>query len=110
MQKYLEYTDFSGTGLYPIMAAVTTAVPLFWPIMIFVFWIVINAASYFAILKLTGKKRFFHTLTSASFVMFLGSLIIASMNTSEINFLSGYWVGWYLIMSVSGWFLLHYYK
>jgi len=110
MQKYLEYTDFNGTGLMPIMSAVSTAVPLFWALLLFVFWIAINGASYFAILKLTGKKRFFHTFVATSFVMFLASLIIVAQNTSDIIFLSGYWVAWYLLMTVVGWFLLHHYK
>lgn len=110
MEKYLEYTDFNGTGLVPIMSAVTTAVPLFWPLLIFVFWIAINGASYFAILKLTGRKRFFHTFVATSFVMFLSSVVISAMNTSSITFLSGYWVAFYLVMTVAGWFLLHHYK
>lgn len=110
MQKYLEYTDFSGTGLVPIMSAVSTAVPLFWPLLLFVFWIAINGASYFAILKLTGKKRYFHTFVATSFIMFLASTIVASMNTATIIFLSGYWIAFYLLMTVGGWLLLHYYK
>jgi len=110
MQKYLEYTDFNGTGLVQIMSAVTTAVPLFWPLLLFVLWIAINGASYFAILKLTGKKRFFHTFVATSFIMFLSSIIIASMNSATITFLSGYWVAFYLLMVVIGWFLLHHYK
>lgn len=110
MQKYLEYTDFNGTGLVPIMSAVTTAVPLFWPLLFFVFWIAINGASYFAILKLTGKKRFFQTFVATSFIIFLGTVIIAAMNTTTIIFLSGYWVAFYLLMTVIGWFLLHHYK
>lgn len=110
MQKYLRYTDFEGSGLVPIMSAVTTAVPLFWPLFLFVFWLSINAASYFAILKLTGKKRFFHTFTAVSFVIFLASLSVAAMNTTTITFLSGYWVAFYILMTGAGWFLLHYYK
>ena len=109
MQKYLEYTDFNGTGLMPIMSAVSTAVPLFWALLLFVFWIAINGASYFAILKLTGKKRFFHTFVASSFVMFLGALIITAQNNA-VTFLSGYWVAFYLVMTVIGWFLLHHYK
>jgi len=110
MQKYLEYTSFEGQGLVPIMSAVTTAVPLFWPLLLFVFWIAINGASYFAILKLTGKKRYFHTFVATSFIMFLASIIVASMNTTTIIFLNGYWVSFYLLMTVGGWLLLHYYK
>jgi len=110
MQKYLEYTDFNGTGLVPIMSAVSTAVPLFWPLLLFVFWITINAASYFAILKLTGKKRFFHTFVATTFIIFLASVVISAMNTASITFLSGYWVAFYLVMTVMGWVLLHQYK
>lgn len=110
MEKYLEYTDFNGSGLIPIMSSVSTAIPSFWEILIFVLWLALNGASYFVILKLTAKKRFFHTLISSSFIMFLGSLLIASMNTTTLTFLSGYWVAFYLLMTVVGWFLLHYYK
>jgi hypothetical protein len=110
MQKYLEYTDFNGTGLVPIMSAVSTAIPLFWALLLFVFWIAINGASYFTILKLTGKKRFFHTFVATSFVMFLASIVMSAQNTSTITFLSGYWVAWYLLMTVIGWFLLQQYK
>lgn len=110
MQKYLEYTDFSGQGLVPIMSSVSTAIPIFWPLLLFVFWIAISGASYFAILKLTGKKRYFHSFVAVSFVMFLSSIVISSMNTTNIIFLSGYWVAFYLLMTVGGWLLLHYYK
>ena len=110
MEKYLEYTDFNGTGLVPIMSSVSTAIPQFFSLLLFVFWIAINGASYFAILKLTGKKRFFHTFVATSFVMFLGAKVVSSMNTITITFLSGYWVAFYLVMVVGGWFLLHYYK
>jgi hypothetical protein len=110
MQKYLEYTDFNGTGLVPIMSAVSTAVPLFWSLLLFGFWIMINGASYFAILKLTGKKRFFHTLVATSFIIFLASVVLSAQNTATIVFLSGYWVAFYLLMTVISWFLLHYYK
>lgn len=110
MQKYLRYTDFNGSGLVPIMSSVSTAVPPFWALFLFVFWLSINGASYFAILKLTGKKRFFHTFTAVSFTIFLASLAIAAMNTATIEFLNGYWVAFYLLMTVAGWFLLHYYK
>jgi len=110
MQKYLEYTDFNGSGLVPIMSAVSTAVPLFWPMLLFVFWIIINGASYFAILKLTGKKRFFHTFVATSFVIFLASVVISAQNTSTLTFLSGYWVAFYIVMTILGAYLLENYK
>lgn len=110
MQKYLVMSDFNGSGFVPITSAVSTAVPPFWAVLLFVFWVVINAASYFSILKLTGKKRFFHTFTATSFIIFLTSLVVAAMNTVDITFLEGYWVGFYIIMTVIGFVLLEKYK
>jgi hypothetical protein len=110
MQKYLTMDDFNGSGFVPIMSSVSTAIPVFWSLLLFIFWVVINAASYFAILKLTGKKRFFHTFTATSFIIFLTSLVVAAMNTSTITFLEGYWVGFYILMTVIGWVLLEKYK
>lgn len=111
MQKYLTAADFAGSGLVPYMSAISTAIPPFWAIVIFFLWIVVNAASYFAILKTTRKKRFFHSFTAVSFVMFLVSLMIAAMNgINDIIFLSGYWVAFYLLWTVIGWYLLEAYK
>ena len=110
MQKYLVMTDFNGSGFVPIMSAVSTAVPSFWSLLLFVFWIVINAASYFAIAKLTGKKRYFHTFAATSFIIFLTSLVVAAQNSSTITFLEGYWVGFYILMTVIGYVLLEKYK
>ena len=110
MQPYLIAKDFNGSGLIPYMSSITTAIPSYWSFLLFVFWISTNAASYFAILKLTGKKRFFHTFTSTSFVYFIIAVIMASMNTATITFLSGYWVGFYILMTLLGWFLLENYK
>jgi len=111
MNPYLTSTDFNGTGIIPIASAVSTAIPLFWSLLIFVFWIVLNAASYFSILKLTGKKRFFHTFVATSFVMFIVTLVISVMNgINDITFISGYWVAFYVVMTVIGWFMLEAYK
>lgn len=111
MQPYLTATDFAGTGLVPYLSAISTTIPSFWSATLFVFWLVVNAASYFAILKSTGKKRFWHTFTAVSFVFFLLSLIVASMNgINSVIFLSGYWVAWYIIWTLLGWYLLENYK
>jgi len=110
MDQYKIASDFSGSGLIRYMSSLTTAIPVFWPFLLFIFWVSTNAASYFAILKLTGKKRFFHTFVSTSFVYFIISVIIASMNDVTTTFLSGYWVGFYILMTLLGWFLLDNYK
>ena len=110
MQKYLTMTDFGGVGIIPVLSAVVTAIPPFFSILLFILLVFGTASSYYVILKTTTKKRFFHCLTSMSFVTFLLSLLIASMNTTTIEFLNGYWVGFYIVMVMASWFLLSYYK
>lgn len=111
MQPYLTAETFGGTGLIPYMSAISTAIPAFWGATLFIFWLVINAASYFQILKTTGKKRFWNTFTAVTFVFFLLSLLIASMNgINDVIFLSGYWVAWYILWTVIGWYLLEAHK
>lgn len=111
MDKYKTLTDFpSQEGIMPILSANITAVPIFFPVMLFVIYIFGTAASYFMILKSTGKKRFWQSLTSMSFVTFLISLLISAMNTATITYLSGYWVGFYILMTLMSWFMLSNYK
>ena len=111
MQPYLTAETFGGTGLIPYLSAISTAIPAFWGATLFVFWLVVNAASYFQILKTTGKKRFWNTFTAVTFVFFLLSLLIASMNgINDVIFLSGYWVAWYILWTVIGWYLLEAHK
>ena len=45
-----------------------------------------------------------------SFVTFLLSLLIASMNEASFTFLSGYWVAFYILMTLISWFILDRYK
>lgn len=111
MQKYLLAESFNGTGLVPYLSSVSTAVPPFWAITFFVLWLFINAASYFAILKSTGKKRFLHTTTATSFVVFLMTIPVAALNgTNNITYLEGYWVAFYLLMTAIFWYILGKYK
>jgi len=110
MQKYKTMNDFGGVGVINMLSAVVTAVPYFFPITLFVLWIFGTASSYFMILKTTGKKRFWHTLTAMSFIMFLSSLVLAAQNSSDITYISGYWVGFYVVMTIVSWILLDRYK
>jgi hypothetical protein len=80
------------------------------PIILFFVWILGTASSYYAILTLTGKKRFWHSLTAMSFATFLMSLILAAMNEADFTFLSGYWVAFYILMTMASYFLLDRYK
>lgn len=110
VQKYLTMADFGGNGIIPLMKAIVTAIPPFFSIILFVVWLLGTASSYYAILKLTGKKRFWHSLTAVSFSTFLMALVVAAMNESDFTFLSGYWVGFYILMTVGAYIVLDKYK
>lgn len=110
MQKYKTMADFGGVGIIQMLSSVVTAIPPFFSIVLFVLWIFLTASSYFVMLKTTGKKRFWHALTATSFVMFLASLLLAAQNTATITFLNGYWIGFYIVMTVISWVLLDRYK
>lgn len=110
VEKYKTMADFGGVGVVPVLSAIVTAIPQFFPILLFIIWLFGTGGSYFAILKTTGRKRFWHSLTSFSFVTFLMSLLVAGMNTTDITFLSGYWVGFYILMTGVSFILLDRYK
>lgn len=111
MQMYKTMVDFGNTtGIIPVLSAVTTAIPPFFSIIIFVLWIFGSASSYFVIQKTTARKRFFHCLTAMSFVCFILSLLVAGMNSATITFLNGYWIGFYILATLVSWFLLSNYK
>jgi len=109
---YQTMANFSnGTvGALPLLYAVSSAVSMFWAITLFAILLLGAASSYYAILKTTGKKRFWHSLTSMSVVCFLLSLLLASMNTAKVTLLAGYWIGFYIVMILVSWFFLSTYK
>ena len=110
MQKYKTMIDFPAeSGAIPVLNSVVTAIPYFFPIILFVIWILGSGGAYYAILKTTGKKRFWACLTSMSFISYLLSLIIASMNNT-VEYLNGYWVRFYILMTLGSFFLLTHYK
>lgn len=110
MELYKTMQDFGGVGAVPVLKAIVTAVPVFFPVTLFFLWIFGTASSYYAIFAFTAKKRFWHSLTAMSFVTFILSLVIAAMNEASFTFLSGYWVAFYLLMTVISYFLLSHYK
>lgn len=110
VEKYKVMADFGGQGIIPLMKSIVTAIPPFFPVILFMIWILGTASTYFAILKSTGKKRFWNCLTAMSFATFLLSLLIAAMNEASFTFLSGYWVGFYILMTLASYFLLDRYK
>lgn len=110
MEKFQTMADFGGIGAINLLSAVITAVPQFFSVTLFVLWLFGSGSSYYIILKTTGKKRFWHSLTSMSFVCFILSLTVVAMNTATITFLDGYWVGFYILMVLTSFFLLSHYK
>jgi len=110
MQKYLTMDDFGGMGVIPLLKAIVTSIPPFFSIILFFVWLLGTASSYYAILTLTGKKRFWHSLTAMSFATFIMSLVLASLNEADFVYLSGYWVAFYILMTVGSWFILDKYK
>ena len=110
VQLYKTMESFGAITLLNLFKSVVTAVPEFFPITLFFVWIFFTGASYFTILKTTGKKRFWHALTAMSFVNFFLSILIASMNEIGFIFINGYWVGFYILMVVASLFMLDKYK
>jgi hypothetical protein len=113
MEYYQTIADLTSETTNSFMAlfqSIALAVPIFFPLTLFLIWVFGSASSYFIILKTTGKKRFFHTATSMSFVMFIVSLLIVSMNTSEVTIMSGYWVAFYIVATAFSWYGLTQYK
>ena len=110
MQKYSTMAEFGGSGVIPLMKAIVTAIPPFFSIILFMVWILGTASSYFAILKTTGKKRFWHSLTAMSFSTFLMSLVLSAMNEASFTYINGYWVGFYILMTIASFIALDRYK
>lgn len=110
VQLYKTMEDFGSITLLNLFKSIVTAVPEFFSVTLFFIWIFFTGASYFTILKTTGKKRFWHALTAMSFVNFFLSLFIASMNEADFVFINGYWIGFYILMVVVSLFMLDKYK
>ncbi|MCK4501290.1 hypothetical protein KAU11_12390 [Candidatus Babeliales bacterium] len=111
MQKYKTIRDFNNSvGAMPVIESVVTAVPIFFSVILFFIFILGTASSYFAILKTTGKKRFWHSATAMAFAKVILSLVISAMNTATTTYLNGYWIGFYILMTLASWFMLSNYK
>ena len=110
LDQYKTMEDFGGVGVVPLLDSIVSAVPVFWDVTLFVLWLMLSGASYFVMLKTTGKKRFWNAITAVSFIMFIASLLIAAMNHDGITYLAGYWVGFYVLMTMASWYMLSNYK
>lgn len=110
MNKYKVATDFTGTGVIPILKSLVNAIPPLFSILLLALWIGGMGASYFTILKTVGKKRFFQVLVAMTFLIFLSSVVLVAMNDATTTYLSGYWIGFYIVATVGSYILLKRYK
>lgn len=112
MAKYKVMEDFTATGfdVMAILKSLVLAVPGIIPLTLFFFLILMSASSYMVILKTTGKKRFWHSFTSISFVTLILSVVFSSMNEVGFTFLEPYWVAFYLLTTMGGYYMLSNYK
>lgn len=109
--KYKTIADFPDSSyIMALIYSVASAMPPFFSIALFVIWIFGSASSYFVILRFTGRKRFFHGITAFSFACFVLSLLFASLNDPSVQVMSGYWVGFYALMTGLSYLGLHFYK
>ncbi len=111
MDYYQTAANFSNsTGLIPYVQSIAVAVPPFFPILLFILWITGIAATYFAIFKATATRRFWQSAVAISFVFFIVSILLASVNTTSVTILSGYWIAFYFVMGLGSWYGLTQYK
>jgi hypothetical protein len=108
VEKYATINTIgNGTiGIQPVLNSIVLAVPLFFPILLFLLLIGGTFSIYFSIFKTTGRKRFWESLTAMSFVCFLLSVIIVVMNNPVATYLSGYWILFYIVLTIFGWLIM----
>lgn len=110
LMVYKTMLDFPNQSVpMAITSSVVTAIPFF-SVTIFLLWLIAPAAAFFAIRKITGKSRYWHSITAMSFVCFLASITIAMMNTDAITYIEPYWIAFYILATVGCWFMLKIYK
>lgn len=110
MDYYKTVSDFpSESYIKAFIYSIASATPYFFSVVLLLIWIFGSASSYFAILRSTGKKRFFHVLLAFSFVSFILSLYFISLN-GDVEVMNGYWVVFYALMSGLSYLGLSFYK
>lgn len=111
MDKLKVISDFPDESIIiALVYSVVSAMPQFFSITLFVIWLFGSASSYFAILRSTGRKRFFHVVTAFSFANVILSVLFASMNSSSVTVLNPYWIIFYVLMTGLAYLGLSFYK
>lgn len=110
MDYYKTIKDFPNESyIVAFIYSVASASPLFFTVFLFFLWIFGTGSSYYAILRATGKKRFFQVALSFSIACFVLSLLFISLN-GEVEVLNGYWTIFYALMSGLAYLGLSFYK
>jgi hypothetical protein len=111
-QTLLNFPDQNAS--VQLIYAVVSAFPNFFPIFLFLFWIFMTASGYFVALKTTGLRRYWQYSTAISFICFLFSLFLVSMNGIangiQVTVLSPYWIAFYILVTAISWYGLRQYK
>ena len=111
VELYKTLTDFpSESAGVQLIYAVVSAFPKFFAVFLFLFWIFMTGSGYFISLKTTGLRRYWQFSTAISFVCFIFSLFLISMNASEVVVLSPYWVAFYILTTIGSYYGLRQYK
>ena len=111
VEKFKTILDFPDQSAgVQLIYSVVSAFPNFFPIFLFLFWIFMTGSGYFINMKTTGQKRFWQYSTAISFISFIFSLFLVSMNNSEVIVLSPYWIIFYIFMVGINWYGLKQYK
>ena len=107
---YKTMNDLGGLSIHNALVMISLAVPYFFEFFCFFLLITLIGGLYFAAYNYSGKRRFFNSLSSASFVTLLVSVLLALNNTLEYTILNGLWVVFYIVITIISYIMLTYYK
>lgn len=85
-------------GLMGMIETVVLAVPPFFPIIIFVIWLIGSLIIYNNNIKATNEKNIKNSLLTMGFVAFISTLILTSLNTETITYMPYYWIIFYILI------------
>ena len=101
MALYKEAADFTTDNFaVGTLKSVVSAVPFSFDLTLFLIWVFFTAGCFVMIQKTTGQRKYLFVLMAVNFLVFLSSIMLVLMNSAEFQFLSPYWVAFYLMMSV----------
>lgn len=85
-------------GFLGMIDTVVMAVPPFFPIIIFVIWLIGSLIIYTNNIKSTNEKNIKNPLLAMAFVAFLSTLALTSLNRETIIYMPYYWIIFYILI------------